>query len=304
MKKSIYYAAAVAVTMFVATSAMAQQPGAAASAPTAPVKAVREASQQAREAVKEKVQATREAARTEVKKEVTAVREGAKEMREGLKKEAGDKREALREEVKAAGEKARGMVKEKREALKDEIEKEREAVKGKIEANRKALKVKLKTIKDESKRGVVETLSGKFDALNAERVRHFGEALDKLGLVLGRINDRAAKAKTGGKDVAAVETAAAAAQKAIDDARTAVTAQAGKVYKVTVTTEAKLKDDLKKVRDLYQADIKAVEEKVKAAREAVHTVATTLAGIPGIEELKEASAPVPATQPSTSNTNP
>lgn len=247
-----------------------------------------------------------------------AAREKAQELREGLKKEAEMKREELREGAKASSNEARELrekaveaLREKREAAKtssdeakDEIKKARETVKAKVEANRKELQAKLKTIKDERKRGIVETLADKFDKLNAGRVEHFGEALDKLAGVLGRISDRAAKAKTAGKDVAPVEAAVAAAQKAIDDARAVVKAQAEKVYKVVVAEETKLKDDLGKVRDAYQQHVKAAEEKVKDAREAVHAAARTLAGVPGIGELKEAPAPAPAPAAQPTVTNP
>lgn len=259
MKKTMYGAVTVGVALMLAAPVFAQAPA-------------------AREAMREKAQEVREAAKGKVEE----AREAAKELREGVRKEAETKREELREVAKTLSKEAR-----------DEMKKAREAVKAKVEANRKELQVKLKTIKDERKRGIVETLADKFDKLNAGRVLHFGEVLDKLVAVLGRISARAAKAKTVGKDVAPVEAAVAAAQKVIDDARAAVKAQAEKVYKVVVTEETKLKDDLGKVRDAYQADVRAAEAKVKDAREAVHAAARTLAGVPGIGELKETPAPVP-----------
>ncbi|MBI2406286.1 MAG: hypothetical protein HYV25_01760, partial [Candidatus Harrisonbacteria bacterium] len=76
----------------------------------------------------------------------------------------------------------------------------------------------------------------------------------------------------------------------------AVKAQAAKVYKVSVSAETKAREEVKAVRDVYQADIKALEAKVKAAREAVQNVARELAKVPGIGELKT-PAPVPAPAP-------
>lgn len=100
MKKSMYYVAAVAVAMLVATSAMAQEAGTAAPV-TATVKA-------AREAAKEKVLEVREAAKKAVA-DMKAVRV--------------EKREQFKKEISDAQEKMRVRVQEKKDELKANLAK-------------------------------------------------------------------------------------------------------------------------------------------------------------------------------------
>lgn len=286
MKNIRYGAATVAMMLAFAASAMAQDAAVAA-------RVEKMEARDARDSAREKIQGLSEGFKKEAEMKSKEFREEAK----AVLNEAVELREKAKEAVEAKREEAKERARGMREAAREEIMKAREDARAKVEASRKELKVKLKAIKDERKRGIVETLADKFDKLNAGRVEHFGEVLEKLVAVLGRISDRAAKAKAAGKDIAPVAAAVSAAQNAIDDARAAVKTQAGKVYKVVVTEETRLKDDLGKVRDAYRADVKAVEEKVKSAREAVHAAARTLAGVPGIGELKEAPAPASATAP-------
>lgn len=271
MKNSMYGVVAVAAGMLVAVAAFAQVGDAAA------YERAKEEVAKARSAAQENLQNIRAAAKETVAKERAAAQEGAKDLRE----------------------RARETLQAKREAVKDEVKKAREAAQEKIKANREALKKQAEKIKDERKRALVERLGGKFDELNGNRTEHFGDVLEKLSAMMSRIDERVARAKAAGKDVAAVEAASAAAKKAIADAEAAVKTQAEKVYKVTVSGEAKAREEVKAVRDAYHADIKALEAKVKAAREAVQNVARELAKIPGIGEFKTpapAPAPAPAAQ--------
>jgi hypothetical protein len=63
-----------------------------------------------------------------------------------------------------------------------------------------------------------------------------------------------------------------AAKLAIEEAKQAVSAQAAKVYVISISDESKLREDANKVKSQLQSDLKAVQEKVKAARMAVYEV--------------------------------
>lgn len=257
----MYYVAVAAATMIVAMPVVAQEPGAAARAVTAPVKAVREAA-------KEKVQEAREAVRGEVKD----IRAEAKRVAADLRVVRVEKREQFKKEISDAQEKMRARVQEKKDELKANLAK----------------------IKDEKKRAAVERIYAEMTKLNATRTDRFTEALEKLEAVTERVRDRSDKAKEAGRDVVAVEAAIADALKAIDAARLVVKAQAGQVYKLGVESEATLKTKAGNLRKVLHEDLKKTEDAVKAAREAVQNAARELGKVPGIKEFK---TPAPVTAP-------
>jgi len=74
------------------------------------------------------------------------------------------------------------------------------------------------------------------------------------------------------------------AKDAITTARSAVATQAGKVYTVSVSTEAKVADDLKVARDALHVDLKAVQEKVQTAHAGVLSALMELQKIPNINK--------------------
>ena len=70
------------------------------------------------------------------------------------------------------------------------------------------------------KRAVVEKIDGQMDALNAKRLAHFSDVLEKLAAVMEKINARVEKAAAKGLDVSVVRTALIAADAAIATSKT------------------------------------------------------------------------------------
>lgn len=210
--------------------------------------------------------------------------------------------------IKEVREKAQAEVKDLREKamanLRSDIEAKREDVKKEVEAKRAALQEKLKTVKDEHKKEVTERVDKRLGELNDNRTDHFSDVLEKLEKMLGRISDRADKMAAKGLDVSTVRTAIAAAHTAIDAAKAAVTAQAGKTYTITFTSESGLKGVLQAARKAFQDDVKKVFDAVKAAHDAVRKAAVTLAQIDkGNENENEGHATTtPATTTPSNNT--
>ena len=227
--------------------------------------------------IKEEVKQKRE----EMHEEMKEKKEEMKETREAAKEEMKEKKEAMKKEMESRREEMKQKMEEKREELKQRIENKREELKDKIEAKREVLKERLKTIKDERKKQVVEKIDKSLDALNDRMTKHFLDVLEKLEDILVRISERADKAEIDGIDVSLVDVAVVSAQAAIDSAKLTVEAQAGKTYTLTVSTEDKLRVDVGKARQALHADLKAVHETVKKAKEAVHVAARALAGIRG-----------------------
>ncbi len=147
-----------------------------------------------------------------------------------------------------------------------------------------AFRARLQQIKDAQKRKIVEHIVGQLEALNKRLTDHYLNVLDKLSGVLNRIRSRADKVAADGFNVLNVQTAISDAERALNDARTAVITQAGKSYDPTVLVEAKLKDNVKSVRQAVRDDLNTVLDAVKAARSAVQKAAVTLAQIPKVDE--------------------
>lgn len=188
-----------------------------------------------------------------------------------------------------------------KEQLQNAIGAKREALKTLIDAQKADLKTKLQTIKDARKRQVVEKINEEIQNLNTRRTDHYSDVLNKLSAAVGRIGTRADNAAGRGLDVSSVRTDLDAAKAAIKAAQDAILVQAGKVYTITVTNDATLKSNVGATRQALYNDLKALNEKVRAAYDAVHKAATDLAQIPKVDDDHNHEA---TSTPSASTTTP
>lgn len=223
--------------------------------------------------------------KTPIRQEIRDTRkENVQEIKEVRQENIQERKETMQqnlEEMKRKRETFKEDMEKKREELKDRMEQKREELKTRIETKRTELKERLTKIKDERKKQVVERIDKSLDALNERVTKHFLSALEKLEDILARINERTDKAEGQGTDASSVDTAIAVAQAAINDAKAAVEVQADKTYTLTINTEDKLREDVGKTRQALHADLRAVQEKVKVARDAVHEAARAFAKVHG-----------------------
>ena len=234
--------------------------------------------------------------RQDIRETRQEVRKNVQDAKQEVKQNVQEKKQEVKQNVEEKRKELKAQVEVKREEFKKAVETKREELKTKIDAEREALKAKLQSVKDERKKQAVTRIGEEVNKLNARTVEHFTGVLDKLAEVLGRISSRTDKGAERGLDVAAVRTAIASADTAIASARAAVTAQAGKTYAVTITTEDKLRTDVGATRKALHADLEKVRDAIVAAREAVHTAATTLAKIP---HVNDATPALPVATPTT-----
>jgi DNA repair exonuclease SbcCD ATPase subunit len=171
-----------------------------------------------------------------------------------------------------------------RQEFKSSVETKRAELKAKIAEERDQLKSRLAKIRDERKKQTVEKISQRLEELNENRVAHFTEVLNKLDKTLERIISRTDKAASRGLDVSAVREAINTARTAIAAGRNAVNAQAAKVYQIGITTEERLRADVGAARQALHDDLVKVRDVVKAARDAVHNAAASLAKVPRVDE--------------------
>ena len=152
-----------------------------------------------------------------------------------------------------------------------QAEQAREKLKLELQQKREEAKKKLQSVKDEAKRRILQQVTTQIDALNDLKAEHLTNVVTQIEGVLGRIETKITTAKTEGKDVAAAEAAVATAKVKIAEAKSAIATEAAKVYEIKITdqTAAALRGQFQTTKKLFSDDIKAVHEKVKAARDAV-----------------------------------
>lgn len=248
--------------------------------------------------------------RQELRQNVQGARQELKENRQDAKQELREVRDEARqklvevrqssvEKIKAAREEAREAIKVRAEEFRQKMETAREELKNRIAAQKEELKKKMQAIKDNRKKEIVERVYDNVNKLNDNLTERFAEKLNQIEKVLQKVKDRTATAKSNGRDVTAVESVIVEAEGAIASARTAVEAQAGKTYEITINTEAALRTDVGAIRKALHDDLEAVRQKVVAARDVVHRAAIRLAQIPRVDDLE----PQADTSTSTSSTS-
>ena len=252
---------------------------------------------EARQNTRGEIKDARVQAKSSIKEVKTEVRENAKKEREEFRGEV----KGIRATSTLSVDEKRGKIeeewKEKQKNL-EKIRNERGKKARDIRSNtqntilnkREVLKIDLKKIKDERKSQIVEKTDKKLEKINDDRTNHLLDVLNNLEKILAKINVRISAAQTKGIDVSSAKKVADDATKAIAAARTAVEAQAAKVYKMTITDENKLKADVGSTVKKLQDDLKQVRIVVQSAHDAVRKAAVALAKAMGIEDKPKSSS--------------
>lgn len=188
-------------------------------------------------------------------------------------------------DVKANVKARMSMNAEEREAA---MEERKEEMKTRMESRKEAiddwhtqLKARLAAWKDKTKAEIAERIQTNLDALNERMTKHFDTQLDTMVSIMVRVSAGDVNGD-GAADISLANTAIANAQAANDD-------QADNTYAVNVSTEATAKADVGAARKKLHDDLKAVWEKVKAAREAVRKAASHI-DKPAVEVSADADA--------------
>lgn len=180
----------------------------------------------------------------------------------------------------------------------------REEAQARVSAERAKVAERLANIRDTAKQQMAQRLATQFGELNSKWTAHFAQLLDRYDALLTKVQDRANVAAGNGKDITAVTAAITSARTAIADARTAVTAQAGKTYELASSAisasatgaangQSQLMQNLRQsFKDLHQSlfkDLTALRDgPMKNARAAVQVAIRTLGQIPGVDDDRAA----------------
>ena len=142
---------------------------------------------------------------------------------------------------------------------KKEVVKERlSTLKERMATREAALKTKLAAFRDRNKANITERINTNLNMINAKQTKAMSNHLVRMSEILTKVEARKGSTAT-------ITTA----KERIASATALVNAQAEKDYTITVTSEAKIKDDAKLKRDMLHTDLKAAREAVIAAKQAV-----------------------------------
>lgn len=191
--------------------------------------------------------------------------------------------EAEKAALREKAENRKLVIEEKLEARKTAIENRIDLRKEAAATRAAALKSRLEKFKDKKKATIAARINDNLNAINDRRSTAFLNHLTKMTEILTRLENKLSEASSTGKDTSSATAAIASAKTAISTAQTAATAQQGKDYTIEVSSEAKLQESIKPVRDQLHTDLKSVHDLVVAARkatsEAISTTVSTLGGV-------------------------
>lgn len=148
------------------------------------------------------------------------------------------------------------------------------------------LRERLKNIKDEKKREIIGRIYFRIQSLNDKLCVHFLTVLEKLELMLERIESRAAKAKMKDLNTAAVEETINIAREKITSVKNEIALQVEKVYSFEFSNNQEVKIKIGEIRKTFHQDMVGLREKVKEAFQLVREAAVKLAQIAGVDEIK------------------
>lgn len=189
-------------------------------------------------------------------------------------------------------------VKEKLEARKENVANKIQAVKDrtgaikeKIASREAALKAKLEKFKDQRKAALTQKLSTNLNTINQNHTRQMTKHLEAMTAILAKLENRVNSGAPDIKNPDDARLAINSARAALSTATSAVSAQSENDYTVTVTSESKIKTDVKEKRDKLHTDLSAVRELVREAKKSVSdAVRTAKSGRIGETGEEEATA--------------
>lgn len=164
----------------------------------------------------------------------------------------------------------------RKEVVKDRIEAKKvvaqdrvTAMKEKIATREAALKAKLAAFKDKRKAQVAERVNTNLNKINQNYTDQARKHLERMSTLLDKLEQRVNNGSPDIKDSTAAKAAISESRARITAALASIETQAQKDYTLTVTTEAKVKADAQKMRDLLKTDIQALREQIIAAKQSV-----------------------------------
>lgn len=154
-----------------------------------------------------------------------------------------------------------------RENIDHMIQTKREEAMTHFQAKREAFQEKLATLKDEQKKSLAENIDTRLATINKNRTDEMSRALTRLQEYTDRLTTLAETAKSEGKNTTALDAALQLVETDLENAQDAITAQAGKEYIATVTTDAALRSAFSTIVKQLKTDLLTTHKTLETARE-------------------------------------
>jgi len=143
-----------------------------------------------------------------------------------------------------------------------------------IQTKRTEFNTKLQTIRDQNKKSLVERINSRLEEINKNQTDRYNVILGELQSFLDKISSSA----TPTASLANITNA----QNKINIAKSAVSAQAQKVYIMTITDDATLKQNAGAVVSQFRQDITSVFKLVVDAKQAIQSLKPGVKIVPPI----------------------
>lgn len=190
------------------------------------------------------------------------------------------------------------QARKRSEQSKERVEKVREDMKVKMKEGRENAQQRINQLRDQKKKESALKINNQLVRVNQVWTDHFTNVLDKLDVLLQKIESRTEKASANGKDISQVKIAIQSSAEKIAAARTAVENQAQKTYIVDTTSItqndatsssqssliSKLREQFKILRNQLFSDLTSLRDgEMKDARNSVKDALQTLSQVPNVD---------------------
>lgn len=160
-------------------------------------------------------------------------------------------------------------VQQRVETRKETAEQRITALKEKAASREAAMKAKLQTFRDKQKAQIAERVNTNLNKINQKITSEMLKYLTRMSEILAKLETRVNTGSPDIKDVISAKEAIASASASIALAQEAVQAQSEKDYTITVTSEAKIRQDAQNMRKQLHTDLQTVRKLVVDAKQAV-----------------------------------
>lgn len=183
------------------------------------------------------------------------------EIRQGKEERMDVKKDALESRL--------GNFNEKTDTRRENIFERLDSLRERIATKEAALKKKLATFRNKQKAQLAERINNTLTNINEKMVTQMNRHLETITGILSKLEARVNANVANIENSAEAGLAISNAKKAIETASNAVNMQAEKDYVLVATSEAKIGEDLRGVKDQLHNDLRLVRQLIVDARQAV-----------------------------------
>lgn len=166
--------------------------------------------------------------------------------------------------------------------LQQQFNSNQQAMQTKVASGRQQFTASLSTIQNQEKKQVVESIQEEFNAINMRRTAKQFEYVVLMNTAIKELLVQLdTYAKASGKNVSAASSKLSQANQALTTASAKVTEQAAKTYTISVSSEAALRNDVKKARTQLANDLNVSQAAVNEARKKLADAYQTIKSLTG-----------------------